>query len=90
MDIHTFYHLSPQEFEVIYRHWAERSDTDNRKNWEQVRLICYHAIRPYMKRSISLTKFMPLAWDKKSKSLRSRKKDPKRFEMLKKKYGEKI
>jgi len=92
MDIQSFYHLSPGEFEVIYKRWTESNERDKQNSWEQIRLVCYHAIRPYMKRKTSLKKFMPLPWDnkKKIKSQEGRKRDPRRFNMLKKKYGEKI
>ena len=94
MDIQSFYHLSPDEFRVVRERWAKQRDNDWKKNWEQVRLICYHSIRPYLKRSIKLNRFMPFTWDKgrkgKIRSTTGRKRDPKRFEMLKKKYGEKI
>lgn len=90
MDIQSFYHLSPSEFNVVYKTWAEKHDRDNQNRWEQIRLVCYHAIRPYMKQKRSLKKFMPLPWDKKSKKKEGRRRDPRRFERLKKRYGEKI
>jgi hypothetical protein len=101
MDIVTFYHLTPDEFEQVYEKWSDSRDAEYKNKWEQTRLICYYAIRPNLKGNPKVTTFMKFPWEKaqgrghgaevnaSTGSAGSAEKihDPERFERLKKKYG---
>lgn len=95
MDIQSFYHLTPDEFEVIYKKWSEVRDSDFKNGWDQLRIISYQVYlsNQLLKNKKAMTAFMPFPWDKnkkagiaKSKNIR----DHKRFERLKNEYGENI
>jgi len=57
-----------------------------RETWEQVRLLCYHIVSPYMKKAENIKTFMPFEWDKK-KSKEAKPLTKKEFEELKKRHG---
>lgn len=86
MNAESFYFLSPEEFEEIYKKWSDKRDADLRTSWEQTRLICYWSIYK-LKSVMPLKSFMPLAWDG-MKDKPKKVKDPERFARLKKEYGE--
>jgi hypothetical protein len=89
MDINSFYQLTSGEFEIVFNKWSDLRDAEFRNKWEQTRLQCFYSFRPYMDKKKTIKRFMPFAWDGKTKDKRKRTKvrDPKRFERLKKEYG---
>lgn len=94
MDIQSFYHLTPYEFEVVYNKWNEQRDAEFKDRWEQTRKISFWTGVMNLKNK-SILKFMPFTWDNaqgtghRAQSKKKGKKvhDTKRFERLKKEYG---
>lgn len=91
MSFDTFSSLTIQEFERVYRKWAEKEDELKQESWEQTRMLSFYMLQTKkLKDGVSMTTFMPLPWDGKAKTEKKKLRDPERFAKLKEKYGETI
>lgn len=88
MSLDDFVRLTPSEFECVAQKISDREEERRRDGWEQARVVAKMAISPYLKRDMSLEKFMPLPWDKRQeKKTLSKEDDRKRVEEMMKRLG---
>jgi hypothetical protein len=92
MDIQSFYDLTPDEFEEVYKKWAEQRDATYKNEWDQTRVIAYQVYlsNTLLKSKKTMKGFLPFPWDKNKKGKTQSIRDPERFERLKNEYGKTI
>lgn len=63
LGLEEFYGLTPEEFEVIYRHWREEREERRREEWERARLTCLCILQPYSREALKARDVMAFPWD---------------------------
>ncbi len=55
--------LTLDEWRAIAEAITTHQERSYRNQWEQTRLIAWHAIAPYLKEDVSIYQMLPLPWD---------------------------
>lgn len=55
--------LTLNEWRAIAEAITTHQERNYRNQWEQTRLIAWHAIAPYLKEGVSIYQMLPLPWD---------------------------
>lgn len=55
--------LTLDEWRAIAEAITTRQERTYRNQWEQTRIIAWHAIAPYLKEGVSIYQMLPLPWD---------------------------
>lgn len=58
------YHLTLEEFNVLYEEWDRYRTALYRTSWEQTRFLAHCALMPYSKRGLSPEELLRFEWDK--------------------------
>ena len=59
-----FCRLSPLEFSSIYEAWKERVESEDRAEWERMRMLATITIQPHVKGRMRPEKLLPFPWEK--------------------------
>jgi hypothetical protein len=82
MGVDTFDTLTPDEFAAIMAKHNEYLDAKMRDEWERARIMATILIQPHITRKITPEKLLPLPWDKKRKSEKTKTPEVSRKEHL--------
>ncbi len=55
--------MTPKEFGATYEAWNRLQTVRRQERWEQVRWMCYYAVRPYAKRGLRPADVLSFEWD---------------------------
>lgn len=94
MRIDDFCQCTPAEFAIIFEQWQLIDERTNRQSWEQTRMICWSALRPYNNK-LKPSDVMAFPWEvvqeakpeSKPRQQLSNGEIQKRFEEAKRRYG---
>lgn len=90
-----FCKLEYEEFEAVYKAYAEQRDASFKTGWEQIRMLATITIQPHLGRRSKITpeKLLPFPWDKlrapKAATL-TKEEHRARMEELAKRFGDKL
>ena len=86
MSIDDFEKCEFDEFESVCNAWSNRTETNQRESWEQMRLLATISIQPHIKKKITPKQLLPMPWDSEKPTDNapklSREEQQKRFESL--------
>ena len=57
------YDLTPRSFTNAFRGFNTLRTEEDRRSWEQTRVIAHISASPHLKNKIKPTEFLPLPWD---------------------------
>ena len=91
MSLADFSSCTPAEFYEVYAHWREKEELRDRSSWEQVRVLCAHVLRPWVRKRLKAEDVFALPWDGGGKpsetEVLTEEERKARYEAAKKRYG---
>lgn len=64
MSLDDTYRLTPLEFNVIYKAWADKEMAEYRSGWERARFTAELMLLPYLKKGSKLNDLIVFDWEK--------------------------
>lgn len=77
MSLDDFCALDFDEFEAVTRAWTEMRESQERQEWERMRMLATIGIQPHAKKKLTPAQLLPFPWDREEKEKRDRKAAPK-------------
>lgn len=87
MSVGDFCGLTPAEFTAVWEVWRERSDSEERGEWERIRMLATLGLTPWSRHRLEPAKVLPLPWDKERPKARKMSK-AERLERIKELVGQ--
>lgn len=71
MSLNDFCRCTPSEFQAAWQSWHEWRESEQRSEWERLRMACLCMLQPYSKSILSAEDVMRFPWEEET-STRSR------------------
>lgn len=91
MSLGDFCALTPDEFGLVCKAYADSHEAEYKDGWERMRMLATIVIQPHIRQKITPQRLMPLPWEKVHKnterSVVSKDEDMERLRTVMKKVG---